>query len=161
MLALPKWVFRDIDKIRRGFLWSGLDISKPKCRLVVWSDIYKSKSQEGWGILNLTDFNQALLDKWWWKISTHRNFVWSDIVFFIYKPSRGLISFFHSIPRTKSFFWSGILKCREVFIANSMASIKDGHDTSFWLDWWSYDSILTDKWADIFSLWRDPHMLIT
>lgn len=108
----------------------------PKCRLVAWTQIYKSKDQGGWGILHLADFNQALSGKWWGKFSISNNPCWSEIIAFNYAPSGGSIDLFHATPRIKSFFWKGLLNCREGFLSAVEVSIKDGRDTSLWLDCW-------------------------
>lgn len=65
VFKLPKWVIHDIDKIRRDFLWNTKESAHSKCRLVVWPWVCKTKNQKGWGVLNLRDFNYALLGKWW------------------------------------------------------------------------------------------------
>ncbi|XP_039127495.1 uncharacterized protein LOC120263599 [Dioscorea cayenensis subsp. rotundata] len=61
LFRLPKWVIKAIDRIRRDFLWSGPDIDHPGCRLVAWKNICRAKEQGGWGILDLSTFNLALL----------------------------------------------------------------------------------------------------
>lgn len=47
MFRLPKWVIKGLDRIRRDFLWSGLDIEKPGCRLVCWKNLYRPRDQGG------------------------------------------------------------------------------------------------------------------
>lgn len=89
VFALPKWVRREIDKVRHDFLWSGCDISKPKC-------------QGGWGILNLTDFNFALLGKRWWKFCNDNNPFWGDILPFNYMSSVSLFTLLHSTQTKKN-----------------------------------------------------------
>lgn len=39
IFRLPSYVVKEIDRIRRDFLWTGLDIDNPKCRLVGWKNI--------------------------------------------------------------------------------------------------------------------------
>lgn len=128
----------------------------PKCRLVAWTQIYKSKDQGGWGILHLADFNQALSGKWWGKFSISNNPCWSEIIAFNYAPSGGSIDLFHATPRIKSFFWKGLLNCREGFLSGVEVSIKDGRDTSLWLDCWMGGPTLANRWPDLFAQWRDP-----
>lgn len=52
----------EIDPIRRDFLWSGPDLCVG-CRLVCWKNLCRPRDQEGWGILDFSAFNQALLGK--------------------------------------------------------------------------------------------------
>lgn len=70
MFELPRWVILQIGRIRRDFLWSGRNLTKPKCKLMMWPHICKSKDQGGWGTVNFRYFNYALLGKWWWKITS-------------------------------------------------------------------------------------------
>lgn len=67
IFRLPSWVIKKLDYIRRDFLQSVLDIDHSKCRLVGWKNLYRSRDQGGWGVLDLHVFNLALLGKWWWK----------------------------------------------------------------------------------------------
>lgn len=115
VFELPSWVRKEINWILRDFLWSCCNISKPKYRLTAWSHICKFKNQGGYGILDLTNFNLALLGKWWWKFYSCSNLVWSEIIAFNYMSKGDLISLLHSTPRKASFFWKGLLKCKAAF----------------------------------------------
>lgn len=70
LFRLPSWVIKEINRIRRDFLWSGTDIDHPSYRLIGWNNICRTRDQGGWGILDLYNFNQALMGKWWWKFMT-------------------------------------------------------------------------------------------
>lgn len=65
MFRLPHWVIKDIDRIRRDFIWSGPNIDYTKYRLVGWKNLCQPRDHGGWGILDLFNFNQVLLGKWW------------------------------------------------------------------------------------------------
>jgi hypothetical protein len=64
---LPKWVIREIDVIRRNFLWKGSDTNSKKLYLANWDLICRPKSKWGLGIINLEMMNIALIKKWYWK----------------------------------------------------------------------------------------------
>lgn len=84
---LPTWVIKKIKHLRRDFLWYGPDIDYSTCRLVYWKNICRSRDQGGWGILDLYNFNQALLGKWWWKFMTDTNWCGSKVIQFNYRVS--------------------------------------------------------------------------
>lgn len=63
IFRLPCWVIKDIDCIRRDFLLSGPDIDHLGCRLVCWKNLCRPRDLLGWGILELSSINQALLGK--------------------------------------------------------------------------------------------------
>lgn len=63
---IPIWVIQEIDKIRRNFLWHGVNDHK-KMNLVDWEVVCTPKKLGGLGVLDLRTFNNALLLKWCWK----------------------------------------------------------------------------------------------
>ena len=63
---MPKWVVKEIDKIRRRFLWHGVSPQEKKLNLVNWDLTCTPKCIGGLGVMNLQIFNQALLMKWLW-----------------------------------------------------------------------------------------------
>lgn len=70
LFRLPYWVIKEINRIRRDFLWSGPDIDHPRRRLASWKLLCQPKEYGGCSILDLCTFNQMLLGKWWWKFMT-------------------------------------------------------------------------------------------
>lgn len=45
IFRLPCWVIKNIDRIRRDFLWSGPDIDHPGCRLVCWKNLCRPRDK--------------------------------------------------------------------------------------------------------------------
>lgn len=107
VFKLPSWVIKEIDKIRRDFLWKGPDLDSKGMRLVAWDRLCHPRSMGGWGILNLHSFNNALLAKWWWKIFSGHYGCWSKIIHLNYLSRDPPGPLFHSPPRNKSFFLGG------------------------------------------------------
>jgi hypothetical protein len=63
----PKEVFKDIDKIRRRFLWAGdKALTGGKCK-VNWTKTTLPRDLGGLGLLNLEKFARALRLKWLWQ----------------------------------------------------------------------------------------------
>jgi hypothetical protein len=66
VFLLSKWVIKEIDKIRRRFLWHGhkeeLQDKKPMC-LVNWRVVTMSRSFGGLGVRDLSIMNQSLIAK--------------------------------------------------------------------------------------------------
>lgn len=101
---LPQWVIKEIDRIRRDFLWFGPDLEHHSCRLVNWDQLCKSRNQGGWGILNLEDHNSTLLMKWWWKIAMGANWCGLKVVLFNYFQNIKPWNLFNKPPHRRSFF---------------------------------------------------------
>ncbi|XP_039145636.1 uncharacterized protein LOC120282866 [Dioscorea cayenensis subsp. rotundata] len=134
MFCLPKWVIKEIDRIRRDFLWSGPDMDIPRCRLVAWQAICRSKEQGGWGILNLSVFNMALLGKWRWKFLSDSNWCCARVIKFNYNLTSWNM---FSLPRGRvSFFWSGVLKGLSAFNGCVTVKVHFGMEALFWKDRW-------------------------
>lgn len=62
-----KAIIKDIIKIKRSFLWDGMENEK-KIDWVRWDIIFFPKKDEGLGIKYCGCFNLALLCKWKWSI---------------------------------------------------------------------------------------------
>lgn len=96
---VPKWVINAIDKIRRQFLWSGVDNPNRKS-FISWSSVIIHKDFGGMGILDLEQMNIALLSKWVWRFFSEDDTIWKKLIMFKYSfPFKGL----------QSPFWMGVL----------------------------------------------------
>ncbi|XP_039134175.1 uncharacterized protein LOC120271557 [Dioscorea cayenensis subsp. rotundata] len=155
LFRLPPWVIKKINRIQRDFLWSGADIDKPRCRLVAWKNICCSKEQGGWGILDLSSFNLALLGKWRWKLLVNPHwrgvkilrFNYKDPIWDLYKHPRGRISY----------FWSGVSRCLLAFRECVTVHVKSGSETLFWKDRWFNGLAPMYIWAEEFLVSPRPN----
>lgn len=83
-IRLPKGVIRQIDKLRRRFLWKGNETCKGINCLVNWKRVCALKSNGGMRIINLRVQNEALLSKWLWKIVAHQESHWPQTIWMLY-----------------------------------------------------------------------------
>ena len=91
VLRMPKKFFREIDKVRRRFLWAQEnELSGGKCK-VSWSKVCSPVDKQGLGILNLECISRALRQRWLWQSWKHPDKPWvgmevtcttSDLLFF-------------------------------------------------------------------------------
>lgn len=148
VFKLPKWVIKAIKRVRRDFLWSGPDIDKPGCRLISWKVICRAREQGGWGILDLNNFNLALLGKWWCKFAADRDWGGAEVIQFNYGCRR-----WDMFPRGRgriSFFWKGVLSVLPALRCGVSSVINSGTETYFWKDRWLSGRAPMNVWHDLF-----------
>lgn len=156
IFRLPSWVIKAIDRIRRDFLWSGAEIDKPKMRLVSWNRICRPREHGGWGILNLDDFNLALLGKWWWKFTTGVPWCGREIILYNYFQNSPLWNLHNRPPQRRSFIWNGLLQCLPAFRNCISSIVHNGDSTLFWLDKWVENRAPMLLWPEQFILSNRP-----
>ena len=62
----PTWFVKRVDSLRRSFLWKGKkEVSGSLC-LLSWKKVCKQRTQGDLAVMDLHEFNIALLGKWWW-----------------------------------------------------------------------------------------------
>jgi hypothetical protein len=91
-LLCPKWVVKAIDKIRRGFLWTGrTDIKGGHCA-VGWAKVCKPVNQGGLGLHNLDVLGWALNLRWLWLKNTQPDRPWTEFDIQIHPYAAALFS---------------------------------------------------------------------
>jgi hypothetical protein len=114
VFALPKWLIKKIDKLRRNFFCKGEDTqgNKGVACLVKWDVVYRPKEHGGLGIHILRCFGRALRQRWLW-------YYWTDDK----KPWQGM-----AIP------------CDDddlaPFQASTCIQVENGKKSMFWHDRW-------------------------
>jgi mannosylglycoprotein endo-beta-mannosidase len=111
-LDLEPWVFKLVDKLRRGFLWVGREDARGGSCLVAWQSVCQPKTLGGLGFHNLRWLNAALRVRWIWYQRT------SDR-----KPWLGL-----DLPVSND--------ARALFNAAVRVDLGDGTRVLFWQDPW-------------------------
>ncbi|CAN4101781.1 unnamed protein product [Withania somnifera] len=69
LFPIPTEVLKQVDKIRRDFLWEGNN-SSYKLYPIIWDIVTQSKCNGGLGIRYLPNHNKCLLMKWIWRLCT-------------------------------------------------------------------------------------------
>ncbi|KAK1665688.1 hypothetical protein QYE76_053847 [Lolium multiflorum] len=110
--AMSAWVRKEIDRIRRAWLWRGEETCHGGHCKVAWSWICRPRELGGLGIIDLDRFGTALRLKWLWMERTALDKPW------IGTP----------VPCS--------LADRQLFAAASSVTIGDGTTARFWFDSW-------------------------
>lgn len=107
---LPKWVIREIDKVRKKFLWHG-EISDRNWYMIAWEKVIKPKDMDGLGVINLQQMNKALLMKWQWHWHASDNNWWKCISI----QQNSTVAPWNC--RNPTIFWKAIFTMQEQFEA--------------------------------------------
>ncbi|GKU94756.1 hypothetical protein SLEP1_g8202 [Rubroshorea leprosula] len=164
---LPKSVIRELDKIRRRFLWGGVGERK-KVAWVAWENTCLNKLEGGLGIKNLSCFNKSLLGKWWGRLLMEKGGLWKRVLAEKYGIKEGywLTCLKEGRPQGSK-WWRDVCKIDQgEGIMNNWVSLGfeaklgDGGTLKFWSDVWVGGSALSIKFPHLFLLTTDQNATI-
>jgi len=121
----PPWAIREVDKIRRGFLWRGRRDAKGGHCLVAWVKVCLPKELGGLGISDLKSLGWALRMRWVWLKKT--------------EPHRPLP--IHVPEQVRAFFKVAVY-----------SEVGDGTKTLFWTDRWLHGHCIADLAPRLFAI---------
>ncbi|XVF37078.1 hypothetical protein REPUB_Repub19eG0114600 [Reevesia pubescens] len=79
VFRVSKSIIKEIDVIRRDFLWGSTE-GKIKFSRVAWDKVCVPKSKRGLGVINLDLKNVALLGKWHWEFVVEKEHLWRKLI---------------------------------------------------------------------------------
>ncbi|GKV31852.1 hypothetical protein SLEP1_g40514 [Rubroshorea leprosula] len=150
---LPKRVIRELNKIRRNFLWGGVGEGR-KIAWVAWERVCCEKKEGGLGVKNLRWFNMALLGKWWGRLIGGDKGLWSRVLLEKYGGEGGnWLSWMKEGRGIGSPWWNDICKLNTKssnkagwLLSNFNLKLGDGKSVRFWLDVWVGEDSLANCW---------------
>jgi hypothetical protein len=155
-LKMPMKVWREVVKIQRKFLWSGL-ADKNKTCWVKWEDICKPKKEGGLGVRDLRLVNISLLTKWRWRLLDDVREVWKGVIVSKYggesmgSPRPGI----GYAPHFASRWWIDICsldKDADWFVRAVVKKVGSGNKTKFWIDTWIGEQPLRERFPRLFEI---------
>jgi hypothetical protein len=155
-MKMPTKVWKEIVKLQRNFLWSGLS-SKRRINWVNWADICKQKSEGGLGIRDLRLVNLSLLAKWRWKLLVEGDEVWKKVIIAKYGE--------HVMGNTRleetlggqlgSSWWKDLCRLDNGVGWFTQVAVKKmgcGNSIKFWKDIWVDNISLEHRFPRLFSI---------
>ncbi|KAJ4749319.1 RNA-directed DNA polymerase (reverse transcriptase)-related family protein [Rhynchospora pubera] len=152
---MPFWVIKEIDKLRRNFLWGRSTGSTTGIPLLAWDRVCLPKHLGGMGVLNLKILNTSLLLKWLWRLFVLPNSQWSTLTRSMF-ASRVLTSPLSWTARG-SFFWKDLLTLRNIFSILTRFDLGSGRETLFWFSNWGNGFL---NFFDCKPLPSKPHLTV-
>ncbi|KAK1277454.1 hypothetical protein QJS04_geneDACA016871 [Acorus gramineus] len=152
IFKVPEGILQKLEGIRCRFYSSGTHGDSRKSHMVCWDLVCCMKRMGGAGVLNLGDFNKALLSKWRWM--SNRDLLWCRLLEVRFRCGDPRNHFPVVSPRI-SFTWRNILSYTEGFMDAIFWRVGDGCSTSFWHDVWLGDCALKERFTELFKLSRD------
>uniref|UniRef100_A0A803QD36 DUF4283 domain-containing protein n=1 Tax=Cannabis sativa TaxID=3483 RepID=A0A803QD36_CANSA len=89
IFILPHSITREIEKLCRGFLW-GWNGNRSKLHVALWEKVYLQKNYGGLGFKDVVKWNQAVLAKYIWAISSKSDLLWVKWVNNIYLKNNSI-----------------------------------------------------------------------
>ncbi|XP_078150204.1 uncharacterized protein LOC144545511 [Carex rostrata] len=130
VLLLPEWVLKEIDKIRRRFLWHGVSTENRKINLASWTLVCMPKKAGGMGVIDLKSFNHTLLLKWLWRWVKPEQRLWKPVML-------NTVPIVNYVPQSK--FFVTTLKPIYQFAAISFEYVPgDGSRIAIWDHNWGH-----------------------
>lgn len=113
-LKIPDWVFQEIDKRRRGLLWTGKEKAHGGQCLVAWNTACRPIEFGGLGITDLRIASFALRMRWLWPQRIDSNKPWKHL--------------------QMDFGHDSVLQ--QMFQVSIDVQLGDGNLALFWIDRW-------------------------
>jgi hypothetical protein len=151
---LPIWVIKEIDKIKRRFLWHGQKehTTARYMSLVNWKIVTTPKNKGGLEILDLHIMNQALLTKIIWKWIKEDTWFIQDL--YMDAPTIRPWLMTQATP-----FWKSLQKLDDFVNISMQMDIRNGKMMRFWLDNWT-ENILRWKYGVLFTFVQDKNISV-
>ena len=137
VLHLPRRVELEIDCIHRHFLWKSQASPQSGYCLARWTNICRSKSQYGLGIINLSNFNLALECKLLWNLlGSNLHIKWPNLVKSRFCAQNNLGALLNMAPNEASPIWKELKCCFSIINMLSSFSLRDGKNIIFGENKW-------------------------
>ncbi|XP_035837136.1 uncharacterized protein LOC118485030 [Helianthus annuus] len=164
MFRALKKVILNLEKIRRNFLWGGLEDTH-KINWVAWRKVVMPKEYGGLGVGCLRIQNLALIAKWLWRWRMEPKALWVKCIKAIHRLDNSADEV--KANRVGIGPWAHFLKAERdlsgvgVYIREFLVrSVGVGDKTRFWRDAWFGKTPLCSLFPDLYALEMNKSCLI-
>jgi len=157
MFRFPVGVMKKIENIHRNFLW-GWGSEGRKIAWVSWKKVCETKGEGGLGVINVKDFNLALLSKWISRLGSNEGGLWEEVLESKYGGWRNLKE--DKGSSYESLWWKDLKRIWQLqkwgnnFGDCLKWEIGNGKSIRFWEDRWTGNdafksTLITEKEASL------------
>nr|KYP50529.1 Putative ribonuclease H protein At1g65750 family [Cajanus cajan] len=149
---MPLSVIKEVVKIQRRFLWSGVKESSKIC-WVKWDQVCKPIKEGGLGIKNVAWFNMSLLGKWVWRGLKFPNSLWVQVLKAWYGEFSSVMRHDSVDPKASDWWKDVAWVCQQADFwvdASLNCVIGDGTTIRFWVDKWVGGVALAEVFPRLF-----------
>ncbi|KAJ1690173.1 hypothetical protein LUZ63_014328 [Rhynchospora breviuscula] len=139
---VPKWVTKEIDKLRMRFFWHGTSDAR-KLVMVSWEKICTPKKQGGLGVLSFTEMNKALLARWLWCWISNKDNMWPTLAATLQNNQISMVPEFSPLR-------GAFLEILPILNIAVIVNPGDGSSILFWHHNWG-NGVLKYALADLYS----------
>ncbi|GKV24334.1 hypothetical protein SLEP1_g33961 [Rubroshorea leprosula] len=159
MYLILKGTILSLDKIRRRFLWGGIEGGK-KINWVKWDTVCKDKELGGLGVKDLRKFNLALLAKWWGRLVNKDKGLWKKVIVEKYgKEGEPSYNWLRENIGYGSTWWRDICRLNNIeckhegwLVEGFKIRVGDGGSIKFWWDEWCGEGQLANRFPRLYLL---------
>lgn len=155
LFKAPGGILKILEGLRRKFFWGG-DEEQRKIPWIKWDKVTSDKKKGGLGIGSLRELNMALLSKWCWRYKTEKEALWVKVVDSIHGKD-SIAKGYKEINCGHN--WRRIVQQWDELQEEDLdprmlikKQVRNGKNTSFWMDWWTEDKPLRKKYPRLFNL---------
>jgi hypothetical protein len=156
-MKAPEWFYKEIDKRRRAYFWSGQKTTTgAKCK-ITWDTVCRQISEGGLGIKNLETHNVSLLLKFIHKVHMSESSSWAHwIRSYVHRGNKRLGDNISSC----SSIWRYLTSLIDLYRTLTIVEVGDGKNTCFWLDSWLGGKPLSIQFPALFSHVQNPNLTV-
>ncbi|XP_068486473.1 uncharacterized mitochondrial protein AtMg00310-like [Phaseolus vulgaris] len=157
LFKIPSIVLKKIVSLQRNFLW-GWGSDGRKIAWAAWDKVCKPKEAGGLGIINVRQFNLALMGKWIWRLKTEAGGLWKEVLESKYGGWRGLKEQRDNKSKV-SLWWRDLRKVWRSedwggkFEDRLNLEVGNGREIMFWSDNWIVSEELKSTFPRLYGSW--------
>jgi hypothetical protein len=147
-IKAPKWCYKEIDKRRRAYFWTGKTATTGAHCKVAWDTVCRPTEVGGLAIKELESQNICLLLKFIHKLHIQSKSSWAKwILSYVYKGRKRLGDKISVCSNS----WRYLMTLIQLYKGLTLVKVGNGQDTSFWLDSWLGNKPLSEQYSALFS----------